>query len=211
MGDIEKQENLLTSADVSDILNVSNERVRQLVNGKILPPKYIFNKNSIRKQYIFNKETVEEYVKNGKVDWSEIEELDLLSIPEINNFLDCPNRWVYDMTRSGQLTPSMVIGGTSRKVYLYDIMSIQMAFMNKNKRGSEKGYKKSTIKLINDIKNLHKEGLNDSEIANKLDKKQPFIARLRKEAGLESHCSRGRPRAAANMVVVNPTMEDIPF
>jgi len=211
MCDIEKQDNLLTSSDVSDILKVSRERVRQLVNEKVLPPKYIFNKNSKRKQHVFDKETVEEYLKKGKVDWIETEELDLLSIPEINNFLDCSNRWIYDMTRSGQLTPSMIVGGTNRKVYLYDIMSVLTAFINKNKRGSEKGHKKNTLKLISDIKSLHKEGLNDSEIANKLDKKQPFIAKLRKEMGLVSNCSRGRPRAATNKTIVNPTDKEIPF
>jgi predicted XRE-type DNA-binding protein len=204
-------ENLLTSPDVADILNVSRERIRQLINSKVLPTKYIFNKNSIRKQYIFNKNTIEEYVKNGKVDWYEPEEIDLLSIPELNNILHCPKRWVYDTTRQGKLIPEMVIGKNNRMIFLYDMISVQEVFMNKGSRGAEKGQRNSTIKLINDIKKLHQQGLNDSQIANKLEKKQPFISKLRKEAGLESLCSRGRPRFATDKIIVNPIMKEIPF
>lgn len=138
---VEIQEILFSSADVSNMLNLSSERIRQLIKEKALPPKYIFNKNSMRKQYIFEKSTVEEYIKNGKVDWYDSQEMNLLSIPEINNFLNCPTRWVHDSTREGKLTPSMVIGNTSRKIYLYDIESVQIAFMNRSSRGSEKGYK----------------------------------------------------------------------
>lgn len=188
------KDNLLTSSDVSDILKLSRERIRQLINDKILPTKYIFNKNSKRRQYVFEKSTIEEFVKNGKVDWYETEEMNLLSIPEINSLLDCPMGWVYDMTREGNLEPSMVVGAVNRRIFLYDIMSVQIAYMNKGKRGSEKGYKKSTLELIENIKELHKEGLNDSEIAKKLDKKQPFIAKLRKDIGLDSNGSRGRPK-----------------
>jgi hypothetical protein len=188
------KENLLTSSDVGDMLNLSRERIRQLINDKVLPIKYIFNKNSKRRQYIFEKTTVEEFVKNGKVDWYETEDINLLSIPEINTLLDCPTNWAYDMTREGKLEPSIVIGSVNRRIFLYDIMSVQIAYMNKSKRGSEKGYKKSTLELIENIKALHKTGLNDSEIAKKLDKKQPFIAKLRKDIGLDSHGSRGRPK-----------------
>jgi len=202
-------ENLLTSPDVADILNISRERIRQLINSKVIPTKYIFNKNSIRKQYIFERATIEEYIKNGKVDWYEPEEIDLLSIPELNNILHCPKRWVYDTTRQGKLTPSMVIGKNNRMIFLYDMLSVQEVFMNKGSRGAEKGYKKSTIKLINDIKGLHQNGLNDSQIADRLGKKQPFISKLRKEAGLESICSRGRPRKATDKIIVNPIIKDM--
>lgn len=188
------KDNLLTSSDVGDMLNLSRERIRQLINDKILPTKYIFNKNSKRKQYVFDKDTVEEFIKNGKVDWYETEDMNLLSIPEINSLLDCPTGWVYDMTREGKLEPSIVIGSVNRRIFLYDIMNVQVAYMNKSKRGSEKGYKKFTLELIENIKELHKTGLNDSEIAKRLDKKQPFIAKLRKDIGLDSHGSRGRPK-----------------
>jgi len=188
------KDNLLTSSDVSNMLNLSRERIRQLINDKILPTKYIFNKNSKRRQYIFEKATVEEFVKNGKVDWYETEDINLLSIPEINSLLDCSIHWVYDMTREGKLEPSIVIGSVNRRIFLYDIINVQVAYMNRCKRGSKKGYKKSTLELIENIKELHKMGLNDSEIAKRLDKKQPFIAKLRKDIGLDSHGSRGRPK-----------------
>ena len=65
---------------------------------------------------------------------------------------------------------------------------------------------------MHDIRRLHGEGFNDSEIARKLYKKQPLIAKLRKEDGLVSLCRRGRPRTAkCKLEHLNPVLPDIPF
>lgn len=206
------QENLLTTSDVVDILNVSRERIRQMINDKILPAKYIFNQNSNRKQYIFDKVVLEEYVKDGFVKWFEPEDTHLLSISEINNILQCPKRWVYDMTRNGSLIPEVVAGQNGQLMCLYNLIEVQKAWSERGVRGSNKGYRKSTLKLLHKIKMLHEQGFNDSEIARELNKKQPLISKLRKEAGLVSLCRRGRPRtASAKVEHLNPVLKDVPF
>jgi hypothetical protein len=187
-------QDLLTTADVADILKVSRERVRQLIVQKILPPKYIFNQNLKRKQYIFDKVVIENYIKNKFVKWEDSENTNFLTIVELKNILECSSRWIYNMTRRGKLIPAIVAGYNNNLICLYDLVDVQRLWLNKTKKGSRKGYRKNTVMLLQQIKTLYTEGLNDCEIAEKLNKKQPFIAKLRKEIGLVSLYKKGRPR-----------------
>jgi hypothetical protein len=193
-------DNLLTTSDIVDILNVSRERVRQLIVNKILPPKYILNQNLNKKQYIFEKKVIEEYVTVGKVEWTEHENTDLLSITEINNLLQCPEKWVYEATKNGRLKPSLVAGKNNSLICLYSIEDVQLAWVNKEK--DNKVVRESTVKVIENIKKLYEDGFSDSDIARLLDKKQPFIFRLRKGAGLVSLHKKGRPKMVCNNSVI---------
>jgi len=194
-------DNLITTSDVVDILKVSRERVRQLISNRVLPPKFILNQNLNKKQYIFEKNVVEEYLITGKVAWYEHENTDLLSIAEITNLLECPERWVYESTISGRLKPSLVAGQNNSLICLYSIENVQLAWFNRDKEN--KVARESTVKVIESVKKLHQDGFSDSDIARILEKKQPFIFRLRKSAGLVTLYKKGRPKRNSNAMMQN--------
>ena len=189
--------NLLISSQVASILGVTRQRVQQMVVEKILPPKYVFNKSSNHKSYLFDKGTVLKYSMKEmrkSVVWKKPSSTTLMSIPEIINFLQCPETWVYDITRRGSLKPDIVAGEQGKRLLcLYERKNVLKAWKGRIPQGGITGPRKSTVNLIKKIVRLNVEGLSDSEIARRLGCKQPRIAKLRKESGLESACKRGRP------------------
>lgn len=185
---------LVTTSDVAKLLGISRQRVQQLVVEKLLPPRYVFNRNSDRKIYLFDKKTVEYFLdENGRkeVKWKEPENSEYLSIPEVSDAVGCSQMWVYDTMRQGRLKPDVTIEGEGRAVCLFLKESVQQVW----EKGSVKlGYRDSTLDLIEKIKTAYEAGMNDSQIAKFLDIKQPYVARLRKEIGLPPQAKRGRPR-----------------
>lgn len=188
-------DDLLISSQVANILGVTRQRVRQMVSDKVIPPKYIFNRLSHRKLYLFDKADVLAYKNTRKkVQWRVPERTSLLSVPDITVLLGCPNTWVYDLFRRGKLVPDLVAGEPGKKLlYLYEKKKILKIWDDKLGKGHGTGYRSKTVDLIKKITKLNAQGLSDSEIARRLDCKQPLISKLRKAAGLSSVCKRGRP------------------
>lgn len=193
--ELKANKELVTSAEAAKILGVSRQRIQQMVVFKQLPPRYMFNKDSKRKLYVFERKTVLLFLNpdtRKDVVWKEPEESSLLSIPELSVYLGSTAMWIYEATRKDKLIPELVVGG-DKMLCLYDKDKAKSVWDHR-KDGRKTGYRETTKQLIDRIKELHAKGMNDSEIAKETGNKQPLIARLRKEMGLESNASRGRKK-----------------
>lgn len=188
---------LVTSVMAAKILGVSRQRIQQMVLNKILPPMYIFNKDSKRKLYVFEKKTVMKFLNSETrktVEWRDPEESPLLSAPELSQYLGSTAMWIYDATNKGKLIPDLVVGGEGegeKLLCLYDKDKAKEVWDHR-KDPKKTGYRDSTLELIDKIIELHNKGCNDSEIAEITGSKQPLITKLRNEIGLEANTSRGR-------------------
>jgi len=194
---------LLICSQVANMLGVTRQRVQQMVVDKILPPKYVFNKSSHRKLYLFDRVTVLQYSNDElrkNIVWRKPENTTLMSIPDIINFLQCPNMWVYDITRRGGFKPDLVAGDEGKRLLcLYEKKKVLRAWQKRLPQGGLTGPRRSTISMVKKIVKLNAQGFSDSEIARQLGCKQPRVAKLRKEAGLTSVCKRGRPTNRENI------------
>jgi len=186
---------LVSSPEVIEILGVSRQRIQQMVKDHILPPIYVFNKRSDHKIFIFDKDTVMKFLnKESKKDvqWHEPLESPLMSIPELSEEIGCQASWIYTATRNEKIVPDLIVG----KVCLYNKKKVQEVWDHRKDKRDRKDvvYRDSTNVLIEMIKTLHAEGLNDVEIAKRTNSHQPLIHKLRNEIGLESVVSRGRKK-----------------
>lgn len=203
MSDEEKfpSKSLVTSVDAAKILGISKQRIQQLVIDKLLPPRFVFNKESRRKFYLFDRKIILKFLDEKQrehVKWVEPEESSLLSIPDAAESVGCPQTWVYEAMRNDRLVPEIVVKGDGKRgICLFKRETVEKAWKIFNETKGKRGYREKTLKMIEKIKRMYSIGMNDSEIASSLGVKQPFIARLRKELGLPALCGRGRPRSDA--------------
>lgn len=187
-----KPSDLVRSGDAARILGVTREYIRQMVESERLQPKFIFNSGTKRKIYVFDKRDIEKFADPAtrkKISYQEPERCPLMTASEVCKVIKTrPDRIKNAMNR-GYLKPRFTItGGGKRPLYLFD--KDETAAAIRECAASHKyhsGHREKTLKIIERIKQLHKQGLNDRDISIKLQKAQPFIFRLRKELGLISN------------------------